>query len=195
MPVRTHLRCAAALAACCLLSAGGGCCVKKGFVIRSDWSLEVNRVPWMTSHGPKYEECKTCPPKDGKDCGPGGPGEAGDQAGPPNEPLPGPPGHSRLHPVPTGPAFGPLQSAPQQMPRDAAVEPPEATGSPALDVPSEPAIEELHPPNDQAPQPNRSPPNSGVSRSTARRTSWTFVGSNGLINAEPKPRPKTSVIR
>ena len=200
MPVRSKLPCAAALAACCLLSAGGGCCVKKGFVVRSDWSLEVNRVPWMTGHGAKYEECKSCPAKDGKDSdkncpADGGHGPADQQAGPPQEPLPGPPGHSRLHPVPIGPAFGPMPSEPQPAPHDAALEPPEAADKPSLDGPREPAQEELRPPSDEAPSPDRGPANSGVSRPTARRTSWTFVGAANSTNATAKPRPKTSVIR
>jgi len=198
MPVRTKMPCVAALAACCLLfTAGSGCCVKKGFVVRSDWSLEVNRVPWMTSHGPKYEECKACPHKDGKDCekdcpAEGGHGPGDRQLGPPQEPLPGPPGHSRLHPVPIGPAFGPAPTEPQQMPQEGALEPPAEADKPSKEGPPEPALEELRPPGNEA---SRPAPNSGGSRSTARRTSWTFVGAATSNKDAAKPRPKTSVIR
>jgi hypothetical protein len=34
---------------------GSGCCCKKGFVVRGDWSLEMNRLPFMSSNGPQYE--------------------------------------------------------------------------------------------------------------------------------------------
>lgn len=37
-------------------SAVGCCCqTKKGFVFRGDWSLEMNRVPHMSSNGPQYQ--------------------------------------------------------------------------------------------------------------------------------------------
>lgn len=32
----------------------GCCCQRKGFVMRGDWSLELNRVPHMRSNGPTY---------------------------------------------------------------------------------------------------------------------------------------------
>ncbi len=42
------------------LSSGCSCCSKKGFVMRGDWSLELNRVPHMKSNGPTYDaDCTT----------------------------------------------------------------------------------------------------------------------------------------
>lgn len=38
-----------------VLSSSVGCCCKKGLVMRGDWSLELNRVPHMSSNGPQYQ--------------------------------------------------------------------------------------------------------------------------------------------
>lgn len=41
-----------------LVSQGCNCCSRKGFVLRGDWSLELNRVPHLKSNGPTYPaEC------------------------------------------------------------------------------------------------------------------------------------------
>jgi hypothetical protein len=46
----------AALCAVPLL-ASWGCCNPRGFIVRGDWSLELNRVPWLAGHGAVYENC------------------------------------------------------------------------------------------------------------------------------------------
>lgn len=44
----------------------GGCCVPRagrGFIIHGDWSLELNRIPWMAERGAGYQElAATCDP-------------------------------------------------------------------------------------------------------------------------------------
>lgn len=45
------------MAAATLLCALAGCCNPKGFILRGDWSIEMNRVPWLAGHGAEYESC------------------------------------------------------------------------------------------------------------------------------------------
>lgn len=49
-----------------LFATFGGCCVPQaghGFVIHGDWSLELNRIPWMAERGAGYQEpAATCDP-------------------------------------------------------------------------------------------------------------------------------------
>lgn len=37
------------------VSAFAGCCNPKGFILRGDWSVEMNRLPWLAGHGAEYE--------------------------------------------------------------------------------------------------------------------------------------------
>lgn len=56
---------------CLLLAASGGCrhCVRHGWILRGDWSLEMNRVPWLLSRTDAHEECS----EDVTVCSPGCP--------------------------------------------------------------------------------------------------------------------------
>ena len=109
--------CRRALLGCALLLVVTGCCYRPrhGVVVRGDWSLELNRVPWLVNRTQSLGEYSV--PRDGclADGAPMGPaagpghcsrcgrllgggaaqpdGEAGCQA------------HSRFHPVPTRPVF------------------------------------------------------------------------------------------
>ena len=108
---------------CCLLAAQWGCCWQRprhGVIVRGDFALELNRIPWMTGRGAEYEhdvcaepECagpgQPCQPGAGEAClsrgckrpGAGAEGAAGGEAvaaaGCYNQP--------RFFPVPTRPAF------------------------------------------------------------------------------------------
>lgn len=117
------------------LASGGCCCFqRKGLVLRGDWSLELNRVPHMTSNGPTYGgDCcstgcvTTCTATSGSGChcsacmngyGGGGYDPAGGGAGygqggegMPVPPEPSPAAQSRFHPVPTRPVFEPQGAA------------------------------------------------------------------------------------
>src|SRR4051812_10212752 len=54
-------RYALALVALAAATSVGCCCVRKGLVLRGDWSLELNRVPHMRSNGPAYDaDCTSC---------------------------------------------------------------------------------------------------------------------------------------
>ena len=134
-PVRRPLL----LQATILLAAGSllvstGCCTRfpgYGTIIRGQWSLECNKVPWLDSR----EE--TCEEISGGDCGPGmmlgAPCEGGDVplacstahgcrpglmgcrtcghstvGGPQSQQM----GHGRFHPVPTRPVFTPWKCPP-----------------------------------------------------------------------------------
>lgn len=96
----------------CLLC---GCCrLRKGIVLRGDWSIELNRVPHLAGHGPHYactSDCPTCPACSPLPAPPPGSAE-------PPEAIPVPPEtagtavRSRFLPVPIRPAFQPAHSAP-----------------------------------------------------------------------------------
>jgi hypothetical protein len=127
-PVRRPLLFRATLLmAACVLACGSGCGVcnpRHGTIIRGNWSLECNRVPWLTSSplGNGEGGCAT------DVMAPAGTGEVGvpvacapDACPPgamachtcahagPTGPAPPPQqmGHSRFHPVPTRPVFTP----------------------------------------------------------------------------------------
>jgi len=53
-----YLLAAAAVWAC----SAAGCCSKNGYILRGDWSFELNRVPFLASNGPTYQssECGDC---------------------------------------------------------------------------------------------------------------------------------------
>lgn len=132
--MRMHFKYSYRLSAVVILAtlASGGCCCfqRKGLVLRGDWSLELNRVPHMTSNGPTYGgECcstdcaTTCTTAGGSGChcsacmnryGAAGydPAAGGGSYGPEGEGMPAPPepspaAQSRFHPVPTRPVFEP----------------------------------------------------------------------------------------
>ena len=119
-----------AAAAVVLATSFSGCCVPKGYMIGGDWSLQLNRIPWV--------ECRT----DCGGCSRCGVSDCADNSGPYlGGPVPSgapqsdhPPVAGRLHPVPTRPAFSPQYSESAQY----------ASSQP---VPKEDAIEELPLPN------------------------------------------------
>lgn len=114
------------LAACLLLAtcAGAGCGYQRprhGFILRGDWSLELNRVPWLASHGPLYQcSCPSCgtrpsasgPVVVGSDpCGYACSGDGCLDGGCIHNPGPAAQAdestHPKFHAVPTRPAFSP----------------------------------------------------------------------------------------
>jgi hypothetical protein len=94
-----------------LLCGLGGCCrLRKGFVLRGDWSIELNRVPHLASHGPCYA-CTGC-----QGCAAEGAATTPAGTAAPAESLPVPPDRAaaapqRFLPVPTRPAFQPAFDA------------------------------------------------------------------------------------
>jgi len=114
-----------AIGACVFMMAAVGCRYNRprhGFVLRGDWSLEFNRVPWLASHGPEYQcPYPSCPPGmpihqpmvephpavPGGGQGDGRPVEGADapQACSQGGAAAGPYVHPRFHAVPTRPAF------------------------------------------------------------------------------------------
>ncbi len=99
------------LAAGVLLCGLSGCCrLRKGFVLRGDWSIELNRVPHLAAHGPRYAcasgcgACAECQHLNTTGLSPA--------TGEPLEQLPAPADPTalvpqRFLPVPTRPAFQP----------------------------------------------------------------------------------------
>jgi len=118
-----------ALAAACLCSAG--CIPGRGYLLRGDWSMELNRVPWIGSRTEAYDEkgagrsdvlmgCESPLPGTVGGCGPCGTGmgpgavQGVQPAAPAASPTTGPGagelgdagvGPGRFHPVPTQPVF------------------------------------------------------------------------------------------
>ena len=84
--------------------ATSGCCERKGYIVRGDFALELNRVSHLLGRYDDYEltpgdcDCAECRSMDAWDGGEG----AGTLSGP--EP--------RLHPVPTRPVFAPDRPTP-----------------------------------------------------------------------------------
>jgi hypothetical protein len=84
--------------------ATSGCCERKGYIVRGDFALELNRVSHLLGRYDDYEltpgdcDCAECRSMDAWDSGDG----AGTLSGP--EP--------RLHPVPTRPVFAPDRPTP-----------------------------------------------------------------------------------
>lgn len=90
---------------CVLLAAfaASGCCQRKGYILRGDFALELNRVNHLFGRYDDYEispddcDCAECDLAGYDDAGGGG--------------LHAP--EPRLHPVPTRPVFEPQRAAPQ----------------------------------------------------------------------------------
>lgn len=93
-----------------LCGASGGCRLRKGFVLRGDWSIELNRVPHLVGHGPCYgcsggcRECATCQQHAAAGCLTA-PGDPAEQLPVPADRAAAAP--QRFLPVPTRPAFQP----------------------------------------------------------------------------------------
>ena len=66
MKLHHKRRYALALIALIAATSAGCCCIRKGLVLRGDWSLELHRVPHMRSNGPAYDadcsapSCTSC---------------------------------------------------------------------------------------------------------------------------------------
>lgn len=99
---------------CCLLVADSGCCWQRprhGVIVRGDFALELNRIPWMTGRGEQYPhadcgeaECaEACEP-----CLSGGckrPCAGGEEAAAKPVAAAGCCNQPRFFPVPTRPVF------------------------------------------------------------------------------------------
>jgi hypothetical protein len=51
------------IAACCLLSTAMGCMrlpIRHGMIVKGDWSLEMNRIPWMKGRDNVYQQPSEC---------------------------------------------------------------------------------------------------------------------------------------
>jgi hypothetical protein len=101
-------------AVCCLAGSAGCCCCQRGFHVRGDWSLEMDRVPGDCGYGCPHGHCLH--------------GEDGEapvvSAAPATTP--------RFHPVPTAPVdhvMGPNLLAPPSL-----AESPQAVSGPGLSV-------------------------------------------------------------
>ena len=89
------------LALIAMVSVAAGCCpIRKGVVLRGDWSLELNRVPWRTGCD------SSCYESSGDGCTAGR--VRGGATSIEEIPTPSPSGaaHARFHAVPTRPVFG-----------------------------------------------------------------------------------------
>lgn len=191
---------------CCLLPTWTGCLhlpVRHGMILKGDWSLEMNRIPWLKGRDNVYQEPSECGVGQGMcaaeidspfatgvasstpvmaRCGPAGCGSAvhGQSA---VEPQP----HARFHPVPTRsafsatPNFAPMMNAPM--------------GPMAL-PPAESAPERLQPPplpteTQVIPTPGpRSPevPNSQTAvegETASQQVSWIFHPATVGIDSLP----------
>lgn len=93
----------------CAIAPLGCCCERKGYILRGDFALELNRVSHLLGRYDDYEMCAgDC---DCAVCSSGwGDGGAGETLGSP-EP--------RLHPVPTRPVFAPQRTSPTPATRPA----------------------------------------------------------------------------
>jgi len=84
------------------LAAPSGCCERKGYVLRGDIAIELNRVSHLIGRHDDYElcpgdcDCAECQAMDAWD------GGGGAMLG----------GEPRLHPVPTRPVFAPERPTP-----------------------------------------------------------------------------------
>jgi hypothetical protein len=131
---------------CCLLPTSAGCLhlpVRHGMILKGDWSLEMNRIPWLKGRDNTYQEPSnyatgqnvyaaqidspfaTAGPSPipamaayrPAGCGPGGCGPASS-----GQSVMGPQPHARFHAVPTGsafratPSFAPMTSVPTSPP-------------------------------------------------------------------------------
>jgi len=64
-----------AIIGCCLLVTCLGCCCPRprhGLILRGDWSLELNRLPWLKGRGDAYQECSYQEVESAGSCGSSG---------------------------------------------------------------------------------------------------------------------------
>lgn len=192
------------LAGVVVLCSLNGCCrMRKGFVLRGDWSIELNRVPHLASHGPHY----TCPRGCGE-CSPHldttGISPATDE---PWEQLPAPSDPTalvpqRFLPVPTRPAFQPRyegwysQSLPESTTEESqtiTLPTPEADDVPASDpympLPPQPNELRLRPlaAGHAKPDTDRKP--SRQSAAAARKARQTAIPPKARTSMRPRSRP------
>ena len=114
---------------CCLLPTSAGCLhlpVRHGMILKGDWSLEMNRIPWLKGRDNAYQDPSGCEPGPSMcaaeidspfataassptpamagyraaNCGPAGCGPTGH-----GQSAMAPQPHARFHAVPTGSAF------------------------------------------------------------------------------------------
>lgn len=181
--------------ACCLLPTAVGCVrlpVRHGMIVKGDWSLELNRIPWMKGRDNLYQqpsECETIqnvrameidspfvtgaaripsPLPSACHCSNGGCGSASHC-----ESTVGYQAQARFHPVPTRPVFASEPSlAPATQERTSPVVLPPARNTPkSLELPPMPPETEVIP----LPSPESPSGQTAVYRETGTgQMSWVF---------------------
>ena len=194
--------------ACCLLPTMAGCMrlpIRHGVIVKGDWSLEMNRIPWMKGRGDAYQETSDCGAIEGvcttevdspfvtnatrtlspqsrvRHCGKAGCGSAARR-----EPSVGYQAHARFHPVPTRPTFASEPSLARAMTEQTspAALPPARSAPKSLEPPPlPPEMESI--PTPQA-SPTSSPDQAAANGATApHQLSWVF----SLTPPESKSAP------
>jgi len=203
---------------CCLLLTCAGCCglrPRHGLIVRGDWSLELNRIPWLASRGGEYQApgapClsgETMSPADAGQgasvlpavaqmCGPQCVGQMCNHRGTRRSPVavakpaagPGYHNHPRFHPVPSQPVFSPRAD---RFPSVSGGTSSPAYPEPGLGAPpNDGATPQKQLPPEEIPTP---PPSSSTAaqaetaEETSKSSSWIFTGS-GSASGELEPPP------
>ena len=196
--------------ACCLLPMAAGCMrlpVRHGMIVKGDWSLEMNRIPWMKSRDNVYQqqpsECATVegicameidsPFATGPASIPSSlpiachSGNAGCGSAACGEPTVGYQAHARFHPVPTRSVFASEPSlAPAMIERTspAALPPVRRTPQSLEPPPLPPETEAIPAPRPASPESSNG--QTAVHRETgSRQVSWVF--STATAGSESVP--------
>ena len=196
--------------ACCLLPTAVGCMrlpIRHGMIVKGDWSLELNRIPWMKARDNVYQQpsergtiqdfCATeidspfatnavripSPlPTEGH-CGNAGCGSAAH-----GESIVGYQAHARFHPVPTRSVFASepsLAPAMNERTSPAALPPPARSTPKSLEPPPLPPETELIPTPPPA-LPESPKDQAAVHRETdPRQMSWVFSPATAGSESAP----------
>jgi len=179
------------LTSCCV---GCGRLVRHGWILRGDWSLEMNRVPWLTGRSESHQEVSEegacfstgcvdveagpamtpteAPPFEGASCSRCGArglcSHRGASDAGKSASVEGSDGLSRFHPVPTRPVFEPRWD-PLTIPADSSwTEPPQIEPEPTQRAPLPRPVEVV-----PVPQPEDRAA-SRTKNTQPGRTSWVF---------------------
>ena len=178
---------------CCLLTTSVGCMrlpIRHGMIVKGDWSLEMNRIPWMKGRGDAYQQPSDAGAVQGvcvaeidspfvsgvprlaagaQSCDHGcGSAVQGPPAGYHN--------HPRFHPVPTQSVFGPGAGVAP----DTGVQTSPAVLPPVRKMPKSLEPPPMPPETENIPTPAPSPPVSPNDQTASRRNpgnqqaSWIF---------------------